>query len=370
MVQSQGSACRGLCETIQLVRPKQSTKISMGFIEASYPEPHSARTKKILAAHPEITSLYGTNPGSIAIILGLVLFQIVLALFLAPAPWWVILLTSFFVGAFANHALLVFIHDATHNLVFKKTTENCWAGLLANLPLVFPAAIGFRKFHLLHHRYQGEMDKDADLAGPEEAAWVGNSTTKKIIWLFVFAFIEGVLRPLRLKTINFVDKWIILNLVVQLIFVTLLIYVFGWGALLYLGLSLMFSIGLHPLGGRWIQEHYVVHEKQETYSYYGPINRLDFNVGYHNEHHDFIRIPWQNLPKVRALAPEFYNNLYYHTSYVRLLIKFLFDPEMTLFNRVVRPSRTRSIPTNRKLNIPVDQVKIYQTADAASLGSS
>lgn len=301
-----------------------------------------------------------------AIILGLVLFQIVLAFFFAPMPWWVILVASFFMGAFANHALLVFIHDATHNLVFKRTTENRWAGILANLPLVFSAAIGFRKFHLLHHRYQGEMDKDADLAGPKEAAWVGSSTIRKIIWLFVFAFVEGVLRPIRLKNINFVDKWIILNFLVQLFFVALMINISGWGAFWYLSSSLIFSIGLHPLGGRWIQEHYVVHEKQETYSYYGPINWLDFNVGYHNEHHDFIRIPWQNLPKVRALAPEFYNNLYYHTSYVRLLIKFLFDPEMTLFNRVVRPGSTYPSSANGKLDIPVDQVEIYKTADAVS----
>ena len=349
---------------------EQIDKILVDFIEVSYPEAHSARTKKILAAHPEITSLYGYNSGSFAIVLGLVLFQIVLAVFLAPMPGWAIFLASFLVGAFVNHALLVFIHDATHNLVFKRTTENCWAGILANLPLVFPAAIGFRKFHLLHHRYQGEMDKDADLAGPKEAAWVGNSSIKKIIWLFAFAFVEGIIRPLRLKNINFVDKWIVLNLMIQLVFASLLIYISGWGAFLYLGLSLIFSIGLHPLGGRWIQEHYVVHEKQETYSYYGPINWLDFNVGYHNEHHDFIRIPWQNLPKVRALAPEFYNNLYYHTSYVKLLGKFLFDPKMTLFNRVVRPNRTHAIVGAGKLDVAVDQVEIYQAADAASLGPS
>jgi hypothetical protein len=63
----------------------------------------------------------------------------------------------------------------------------------------------------------------------------------------------------------------------------------GWPPLKYLIVSSIFAIGLHPLGARWIPGHRSRHG-QETYSYYGPLNKVSFNVGYHNEHHDIVAV--------------------------------------------------------------------------------
>jgi sphingolipid delta-4 desaturase len=99
-------------------------------------------------------------------------------------------------------------------------------------------------------------------------------------------------------------------------------------------------VGLHPLGARWIQEHYLtLSPDQETYSYYGRLNGINLNVGFHNEHHDMPSIPWNNLPKLKQVAPEFYEPLLHHTSYTRLFFRFLFDQEISLFSRITRKSR-------------------------------
>jgi len=144
-------------------------------------------------------------------------------------------------------------------------------------------------------------------------------------------------RSFRVKEVPPADRWTLTNLAVQ-IGVNLAVYLL-WGpkSLAYLALALFFSIGLHPLGARWIQRHYLVDGgEQETFSYYGRLNLLTFNVGYHNEHHDFPSVPWHRLPQVRTAAPEAYADLAAHTSWTRLLFQFLFDPEISLYSRMTR----------------------------------
>ena len=93
-------------------------------------------------------------------------------------------------------------------------------------------------------------------------------------------------------------------------FVVAVVHFMGWTALLYLFLSSAFAIGLHPVGARWIQEHYLTFPgDQETFSYYGPMNVLALNVGYHNEHHDLMRVPWTRLPALKAMARGLANHL-------------------------------------------------------------
>lgn len=301
-------------------------------------EPHRDRTKILLRNHPELRRYIGKNPYTFFIILIGIALQLAMAYWVRGSSWQVILVASFFVGAYASHTLWVLIHECSHNLIFARTYCNTLAGIAANLPHLLPSAVSFQRYHMKHHAFQGVYDLDADLPSRWEARLVGNSGIGKALWLLLFPFFQ-VLRPPRLREIRMFDRWIVLNIVIQLSFDAAVYLALGPRAILYLLASFFFSVGLHPLGARWIQEHYLVAAPQETYSYYGPLNTVALNVGYHNEHHDLPSVPWNQLPKIRSAAPEMYNSLVYHVSWTRLLIRFIFDPRIDLFSRTIRLER-------------------------------
>ena len=87
------------------------------------------------------------------------------------------------------------------------------------------------------------------------------------------------------------------------------------------------------MSARWLQEHFAFGPDQGTFDYYGPLNTLALNIGYHNEHHDFHEIPWTRLPQLKAMAPEFYDDLRCHRSWMALLVTFIFDPTYSLGTR-------------------------------------
>jgi sphingolipid delta-4 desaturase len=253
----------------------------------------------------------------------------------------VILAVAYVFGAFANHALYVFIHDAAHNLVFKSSNANRFVGMLCDFALVVPGAMAFRKYHLLHHNKMGQYDYDGDLSPLWEAKLVGNSTFRKLIWVLLLGISEGA-RPMRFKAPPFWDRWIVTNALIQVAVVCLIFYFVGFAPIAYLFASTVFGLGLHPLGARWIAEHFLSDSKQETYSYYGPMNPLMFNVGYHTEHHDIMTVAWSRLPQIKKIAPEFYSDLETVKSYPGLLLNFITNPKMSLYSRILRKSESRA----------------------------
>lgn len=311
------------------------------FTYAEGPVYHQQRRREIVAKYPALRALMVRNRGSALWIVGLVLVQWTAAALLAgSAGEWFLLAAAFGFGAFVNHALYVLMHECTHGLVFASPRLNRLSGLICDFALVLPSAMGFQRYHLYHHRYLGQYEMDPDIVSHAEARLVGNSAWRKAVWIALLPLSQA-LRPLKLKATRGVpvwDRWIVLNFATQALVCAGLWLAFGPKALAYLGLSTLFALGLHPLGGRWIQEHHVTKPGQDTYSYYGPLNRLCFNMGFHNEHHDFPNVPWNNLPKVRAAAPEYYSGLKSYRSWLGVLHHFVFDPAMSGYTRLVHPA--------------------------------
>ncbi len=301
-------------------------------------EPHLKRRKEILKKYPEVRTLIGPDIKLAISTFFLVFIQLISAFYihkLLELPYGVVyfIIAVYFFGATFTHSLFLAIHEITHNLAFKGQIPNNWLALFANLPIVFPYAMGFKVYHTMHHRHQGVDGVDVDVPTYTEAK-IFKGVFGKTIWAFIqilfYAFRPMFVHPKKL------NKWQIINLIFQVSLISVFIYFAGWYALLYLVLADFFAGSLHPMSGHFIAEHYVFKEGQETYSYYGPLNLLAFNVGYHNEHHDFPSIPGSRLPELKKMAPDFYDTLLVHKSWVMVLVKFISDPYIDLYSRIKR----------------------------------
>lgn len=321
-------------------RQDESQLAATGFLKTKAKRPHPARKTVILQAHPEVKRLAGTDQRTFYLTLMIVFTQTCIAGGFGAIGvkfWWLALIAAYCLGAFANHALFVVIHDATHNCIFKRVSSNKWAAILADLPNTVPTAMGFRCYHIKHHSHLGDYDYDADLPSHWEARWFGRSTLGKAAWMFLFPIFQ-LTRLGRLRaTVPMRGRWTWINALCLLAYDLAIFHFFGCNALIYLFASFWFSVGgLHPLAARWVQEHFTFDPAQETFGYYGPLNIVALNIGYHNEHHDFPDVPWMRLPELKKMAPEFYDGLKAHRSWLGLFLQFIFNPRYTLYSRIDR----------------------------------
>ena len=311
-------------------------KIPKEFIDAPFPDVHRGRMKALLKKYPEIKKLYGYDI-KIAITLVLVVMtQTVIAYVFSAGllnwPWYIWAAVIFFIGAPLTHWCAMGIHEASHNCVAKKPWQNNLISIIANFPILIPSAMGFARHHKGHHLYMGDVKRDNSLPSLREVKLVQNSRIKKLIWqtcaIFnIILFRGGLKKP---------TYWENVNNVLQISYLVFVGVFLGSNAFIYLGLSMFIGFGLHPVAGHYLHDHYITKEGQETYSYYGPINYITFNAGYHVEHHDTVAVPGTRLPMVKKIAPEFYENLDSSTNWTKVFWEFFTTKDIGLYSRYQR----------------------------------
>jgi sphingolipid delta-4 desaturase len=313
------------------------------FIYKDGPEPHAKRRAEILKKHPEMKKLFGHEWRTKYIVAGTVALQIFLAWATLEWRWPAYIACVYLVGATANHSLFLAIHEFAHNLGACKPEHNKLLGMFANLPLAIPSSITFKPYHMEHHRYQGYDNIDVDVPTYFEGYLLTTSSfgyvdrcIRKSVFLF-FQIFGYAIRPMIIRPgLAKLDFLLFMNYFLTIAFDVLILAWLGKTGLMYLLLSTFFAGSIHPLAGHFIAEHYTFEGTTETYSYYGPLNRVSYNVGYHNEHHDFPNIAWSKLALVRKIAPEFYENLPECKSWPGILIQYIFDDRISPFSRVKR----------------------------------
>jgi len=329
---------------VQLKAEKPASKID--FIPVDHLHAHPGRKRDIISAHPEVKELIGYEYRTKYLAVVLVVVNLAITAYVGKhfdiIPAWALFLLVYFVGTPMNHACAMVIHECSHNLAATTVLSNRIIGIFVNMPMGIPSAMSFSRHHPVHHSHMGVLGEDLDLPTYPELKIVGHDSIKKLIWHSMYMFSYG-LRPVGWGGKIF-NKWEAFNIVFQLGVDFVMAYKFGVGCLWYMALGTFFAFGLHPCGAHFIQEHYILsrgtHNKeghiQETFSYYGWLNYFIMNVGYHNEHHDLSTVPWTRLPMLRKLAPEFYDNLEYHTSILDIFRVFHSSVDLGPFSRVCR----------------------------------
>ena len=293
-------------------------------------------------------------------VIAIVLFQFFsLYLISQIESYFGLFLCAYFLTGVFNHTLMLAVHEIAHGQAFGQNSinKNRLFGMFANLPIGAPMSVSFKKYHLDHHRYQGDEQLDTDIPCELEAK-LFKTTATKLLWL-ILQPVFYVFRPFFVNP-KPVTHWELLNTAIQLSFNYLVYYCFGFGMVIYLLFSTVIVMGLHPCAGHFVAEHYILFKEipkdkldpanlvegvsksdgkiliPETCSYYGILNLLTFNVGYHVEHHDFPSIPGSKLPEVSKIAPEFYENLEHHTSWSWVIWQYIVDPTVGPYARVKR----------------------------------
>ncbi|KAM3511316.1 hypothetical protein MY11210_005053 [Beauveria gryllotalpidicola] len=318
-------------------------------------EPHRTRRLEIIKKHPEVTKLCGPEPLTKYLVIAVVGLQVALAVYLQSTPFWSIKFwaIAYVIGATANQNLFLAIHEISHNLAFKNPMANRLLAIVANLPIGIPYSASFRPYHLTHHKSLGVDGLDTDLPTALEAFFLDSIFGKAFFCTFQIFFYA--IRPMTVYRVP-LTRIHALNIAVQVAFDAVLIHYTSPKALLYLLLSSFLAGSLHPVAGHFIAEHYVYETVTptqrdpankipvpETFSYYGPLNWLTYNVGLHNEHHDFPAIPWTRLHKVNRIASEFYDDLPRHESWVYAIWRFIWDDSVGMNCRVKRQNGGRLV---------------------------
>lgn len=322
-------------------------------------EPHVARRKAIMKKYPEVTKLTGYEPITKWLVSLVVLVQFSVAFYLRNTlPFtWKFFILAYVIGATSNQNLFLAIHELSHNLLFRKPWHNKLFAILTNLPIGVPYSASFQPYHQLHHKFQGDEFLDTDLPTRLEGVILSNVLGK--VFFATCQIFFYALRPMFITQIKFTYVHL-LNILVQIGVDVAMVRLWGWNSFWYFIMSSFLAGSLHPCAGHFIAEHYVLNENNvprsgnsksgnvpgnlvpaETYSYYGSLNLITWNVGYHNEHHDFPYIAWTKLPALRKMAPEFYETLPQINSWCGVLWYFCFSDVNTLWCRVKRSGTER-----------------------------
>ncbi len=210
--------------------------------------------------------------------------------------------------------LLVFLftlsHEATHQTPFRTRWLNEAAGH-AVAPLLALPFLWFRYFHLAHHKYTGDPDRDPEIAGhprPDDwrsfaiylSGWLYWYSMARTLWTNAFGTIEAPYLPARKHPALRREARLVLAaqaaLLTTLIWSPLVLWLWLVPALIgqpVLRLYLLAEHGLCPPVANML-------ENTRTTFTNRIVRFLAWNMPYHIEHHTAPNVPFHHLPALHT----------------------------------------------------------------------
>ena len=300
---------------------------------------HDRRRADILRDHPEVARLMRDEPVSIVMMVLMIATHLWIGLHVhridGAAGWASAFVAAGCYGAFCAFGFQALNHELMHSIDLPGATALSLVG--SGCTLVPWFSYYFSGGHARHHKMAGtprDIDREAFFWAWERvpASWPTwmDGPFGSVVW----ASLVGIGLPalyVASLSVCLLGNWRAnikeLGYFAADTCATLLIHAlvawFGGGkGTFYMVLSMGFGNGflMHPLIGFWLMQHLCHTEPvgdgeddeyismQPTASYSGsPLwNLLNFNCLSHVEHHDFSRVPWTKLPRLKQVAPEYY----------------------------------------------------------------
>lgn len=302
--------------------------------------------RELLRRHPQARELVGTDwRGALALPVIMALHWGMAALVGGASgslSWaWAALAAfaaAFFFGQVVLHSAGALLHDTAHRAVFRDRGPKLAFDLGLELILAsFSRQLTYQHEHVTsHHRYMGDYERDYEhedvcalLARRDYTA--RHPRRQRVVTLGIMLL---HLLPFGFLVTDHLVPWFYRRVTGRMardtarripatqppawerrVFIAAsvaanvgLLAAFGFWAWLYHNWALSIFLGKCGVTnlGQSLAEHEGDNAQVPTRSYYGWMNLILFNTGYHNEHHTLASVPWSRLPALRRMAPELF----------------------------------------------------------------
>ncbi|MGR3491020.1 MAG: fatty acid desaturase [Shimia sp.] len=219
--------------------------------------------------------------------------------------WWAVLVPYGVALVF----LFTLAHEATHKTPFATPWLNEVGGHLAGLPLLLPFQ-WFRAFHMAHHRFTNDPERDPELAGPHPDTWRTYMwhvsgipywrAMARVLWENATGRPQGAfVSPRQVGRLTREARLYVTVYglaAVSLFFSPLLLWVWVIPALLGQPMLRLYLLAEH---GRCPPVANMLENSRTTLTNQ-VVRFLAWNMPYHAEHHAYPQVPFHQLPAFYA----------------------------------------------------------------------